>query len=868
MTAVHNLPNRPYRKFFGRTEAIKQIEETLIEGGTFIASIDGVGGIGKTALAYHFCENVLLPSERFDYVVWISSKKTVFDPFSKEVLIKRIDNDFYGIETLIDTTLRVTGFEEVIDAPFPEKKDFFEEILRSEKVFFVLDNLETIEDEEFFSYITRDFNKISAQNRFFKVLTTSRKRKRIIDFPIEIEGLTTEDALAMLKYLAREFGVKAISNASDFQNIRLLERVGNIPLGIEFIVGQMALGKTLGDIFRELEGYPTLDGVTDEEEKKRRLSSIILFSFKGMYETLDYDHQRVFKTIAVLHRHKNQEEEEISLELLMSLTRLSKYKLDRILEDLIDSKLITVSGAEYGISQMAVNFVRQYYEEFEQFEDEIIGLKDKISQGNHRPQSRVDVFLDTVRAYIEENKYEEAEEHLLKALDVHQEARLYYELAKIQRVLNKFTKASDSFAMATQLDPHNAKIWYDWINMEDARQRHNIALHLAQKALDNTHNNVSIVIQMLNIHKYRRDYEIIRRKVKFFLKRYREEGEGESARKLLRYWKSVEYHVARSGGPIEFYVKASELLYQEEEDLEARLQILLEMYKVIKREDKQKAEEVRRRIRNLRNRIKGNIGARVKLLNRLFNQHDYSSAKKEARRILRWFDREEKQDFPYFKNALRVLLQVLAREEDYNSILRVFSEYEEIGSRDDNCQQIYEKAKRQLFEQQRNALIGEISANIQRSEVNLRTVIMWALDSQEDNLLSLVKGKGKEEWIAQWRMTRDKALKKDGWLIHYTDLSHLRSLLKWTRALILKRIEGPKHQDDCRKLLKQVVAYLEEFVSQERNEAFHSRLLLFNEEELQAVLVDTRRLLDSTEQLKEFLGISFTLGYPGSIDSA
>ena len=73
MEVNHNLPNPPYKRFFGREESIRKIKETLIEGGTFIASVDGVGGIGKTALAYYFCKEILVPEERFNYIVWLKS---------------------------------------------------------------------------------------------------------------------------------------------------------------------------------------------------------------------------------------------------------------------------------------------------------------------------------------------------------------------------------------------------------------------------------------------------------------------------------------------------------------------------------------------------------------------------------------------------------------------------------------------------------------------------------------------------------------------------------------------------------------------------------------------------------------------------
>ena len=125
----HNLPACPYRKFFGREESVEKISNTLLCGGTFIASIDGVGGIGKTALAYHFCESVLLPSGEFDYLVWLTSKKVVFDPFSRDSMMKPIDNDFYGVETLVDTTLQVVGLEEAIGYDPELKQSLFEDIL-------------------------------------------------------------------------------------------------------------------------------------------------------------------------------------------------------------------------------------------------------------------------------------------------------------------------------------------------------------------------------------------------------------------------------------------------------------------------------------------------------------------------------------------------------------------------------------------------------------------------------------------------------------------------------------------------------------------------------------------------------------------
>ncbi len=289
MAILNNLPQKPYKKFFGRQKTIEHIKTVLLDGNTFIASIDGVGGIGKTALAYYFCDEVLLnddcpESNRFDYIIWITAKDTVFDVNTEKNMIKHVKNDFLGVETLINTVIDTTNFDdELRNKTFKDKKKFVEdEILKKEPIFFVLDNLENIHDPVFFEYITKEFNLFAANNRNLKVLTTSRRRKKIADFPIEIEGLCADDALNMLLFHAHENKINDIINATEHNNRILVTKVGNIPLGVEFIIGQMKLGKSRGKIYEELNGYPSLEDNINEAEKKKRMSEIIAFSFKDM----------------------------------------------------------------------------------------------------------------------------------------------------------------------------------------------------------------------------------------------------------------------------------------------------------------------------------------------------------------------------------------------------------------------------------------------------------------------------------------------------------------------------------------------------------------------------------------------------------
>jgi len=856
MVTEHNLPPQPYKKFFGRQDSIDKILETLIKGGTFIASIDGVGGIGKTALAYYFCKEILLPSNQFDYLIWLTAKETVLDPFSRDLMIKEVRSSFRGMEELIDTILSVIKFEEFIDKPLEEKKKFVEDqVLKSEKIFLVLDNLESIEDDQFFDYITRDFNKFAAENRFLKVLTTSRKRKKIVDFPIEIGGLAVDDALKMLKYLASEYNIKDILNATDHDNIKLIEKVGCIPLGIEFIIGQMSLGKSRGQIYNELQGYPTLENVKSESEKRKRLSDIILFSFKNMYETLTDEQQYVFKVITSLVRNKSKSDPPISFELLMTITGYKKQELESYLENLIDNNLIVITKEnEYCISQMAINFVKQYYDDFGKIEDEVIEKKNKIVKSGYKVPDKVDLFLNSIRELIDNNKFEEAETKLLDALDVMPDSRIYFELAKVQKILNKYIKAEDNFRIATELNPKDVRVWFEWINMEDNRGRHNIALQLTERAIEKTNNDVSLVIQRINILKFQRKFDQLRNEVKHYLEIYDKEQRQDEYLRLLRNWKNIEYNFIKEASiQPKHYFEAIEMLIEKEGDIEIKIQLCREALNVANKTDQaDKKSSFSRKIKNLESKATRDIPSRIKNLNRLFNNKNYDEAKKEARKILSWvYEDEEREE--YSKNALRVLLQILSSEKDYDRVILTFEDYKKVGYKDQNCVNIYEKAKKEKKLEENRKIIGEVMLNIQECEAEIRQLIMWTLDYEEERLLELVKNKGKEEWIAQWQLTKNKSLKRDELLIHYSDLSHLRSMLAWIRPEITNKIEDEAKKYEVKELLKKIVAYLENYISPERQESFHSRLQLYETEELNNFLVDTRRTLGEIMKLKDLI---------------
>ena len=849
---LHNLPNQPYKKFFGRTDAINKINDDLIEGGTYIASIDGVGGIGKTALTYYFCKEILIKKDVYDYLVWVTAKDTVFDVVSSS--IKRVENDFKNnsVEALINETIKVTGFHEILVESFEERKTFFEEVVKTEKIFFVFDNLETIQDERFFDYL-KEFNKFSRHNRDLKILTTSRKRKKIADFPIEIEGLSMSDALAMLEYLGRSFiekDIKSITSASEFQKIKIIEKVGGIPLGIEFIIGRLVAGKGLGQIYQELEGYPSLEGIEDEEEKRKRLSDIIAFSFKDMYETLDSNHQRVFKVIAAIQKNKRKSDKNVSFDLLMSATNFNKGQLEIILENLLENKLIfSTNKDEYDISPMAINFVKQYFEDFDKIEEEVITIINSIVR-NTIVQDNIDLFIERVHTLTNNLQFTEAETLLLNVIEKHEDHRLYFELGNTQAKMKKKSKASDNFKRATELAPNNKNAWFEWINIE-MYSRIGIALSIANNALEATNFDISIAMQTLDIYKFRKEHENMREFAKAILQRFDNNNRKDDCLKFLSHWKSVEYNLLRDKLDNRYLDVIEKLIY-----IEPEKETLLELYKeelVVcgKLGLKDKVTDLKDKISRLEQKIKLSIFYHVKQMNFHMSGHtrDTEKAKAEAKKILTHADHK---DIEYRKSALRVMLQILATEQDYERIRLTFDEYNQIALQDRNCVDIYNKAQKDKLKKQKDALITEISQNLMNSENNLRSIIMLMFDNNEADFISFVRAKSSTftiDWVTNWQTNRNKSLKNDLPLIYYSDFSNLRKMLDWVDDSHLRRANPHINVFEVRSKVRKLSENLKFYTIDERNETFHSRVLQYDLNKLTEILVDTGRLFKLTSEV-------------------
>ncbi len=229
----HNLPGRDSRGLIGRDDELKRVHEILRpypHSQYPTITIDGVGGVGKTALAvetaYNYVENEPSePEEAFTAVVWASAKRTVLaDRVIEQTPTFRNISDLYSaIATTLDRS-------DVLAADADDHGRIIRELLSQQgtRVLLVVDNLETVDDERVLHFL-RD---LPAPTK--AVITTRHRVEGAV--PLRLEGLDPEFATDLAGDAAGFHGIALEPKTAE----AISRDTGGIPLAILWSVAQIA----------------------------------------------------------------------------------------------------------------------------------------------------------------------------------------------------------------------------------------------------------------------------------------------------------------------------------------------------------------------------------------------------------------------------------------------------------------------------------------------------------------------------------------------------------------------------------------------------------------------------------------------------
>lgn len=254
-TPIVNLPEKPpYDRLVGRDEVLEAVSGVLQDlAGKPVVSVSGLGGIGKTALAYEVVKRVM-QSGRFEKLAWETTKSEEFTG----VGIRQRREQTVSFPNVLVSYARQLGFESLTTQPPDALRLRLRDAFRSGSYLIVLDNLETLEAAQ---DVARQLYEMVSPGKS-RVLITSRER--LVDEPFVydyfVRGLSEPASLELIRDEAEAREAEALLQADDALLKRIYTTTGGMPLALKLIVSQSLLGIALDEELTRLEG------VMDEQE--------------------------------------------------------------------------------------------------------------------------------------------------------------------------------------------------------------------------------------------------------------------------------------------------------------------------------------------------------------------------------------------------------------------------------------------------------------------------------------------------------------------------------------------------------------------------------------------------------------------------
>lgn len=241
----HKLPNRPYTQFVGRQAELAQLRRLLLphpRSRIYLTTINGIGGVGKSALALELAHayvdyyDALPPEERFEVIVWVSAKETILTPDG----IHNRRSTFGDLDDLFREIAGVMQQPGLVQGDPDERRSQIEQALSAERTLLIVDNLETVDDEELLSFL-RELPDPT------KAVVTTRHRIDVAK-DVRLLGMPRADAELLI---TNEIGESPIALSPE-QRDELYRRTGGVPLAIVYSIGQLRRGLSAEAMLRRL----------------------------------------------------------------------------------------------------------------------------------------------------------------------------------------------------------------------------------------------------------------------------------------------------------------------------------------------------------------------------------------------------------------------------------------------------------------------------------------------------------------------------------------------------------------------------------------------------------------------------------------
>lgn len=492
----HNLPRPDYIEFIGREEERDRLYKMLEHPRQWIISVDGIGGVGKSALAlkvaWEVAGHVKQGDSPWKYLVWVSAKESRLR--STATGIESTNPSFQVLEDLFDEILLVADFPEYVNKDSDTKWKVVKLILESEPFLLFIDNFETIREPSTVYDFLYDLPGTELPQPGHKAILTSRHRQ--FGRRIRLWGLSEGEAKKLILQIAGQFDV-----IKQFTEEEVLDRVikgtGCIPLALRWVVGQVSIGRSVGDVVTKLN---------------QRTEEIHRFCFDATIHELDPLYLKILYVLSQLDSPAPPETVSnisgfVIEDVRDGLFTLQRYSLvNQMREETLDTEL-------YGLLPLTRTYctdLRKYWPEYaaevakrgqdERERQHVIMVANGIFKryGAYDDETRVAMIASS--AALDEHDSGNSE----VALDILGHAMsiapnlgyVHYVRGQILKDIGEIGDARNSFQEAYRLDPNKAKVLRDWAGMELSVGRSREATELLEGACELKPEDASLRLQL------------------------------------------------------------------------------------------------------------------------------------------------------------------------------------------------------------------------------------------------------------------------------------------------------------------------------------------------------------------------------------
>ena len=328
----NTLSNAPdcSEDYVTRPELEEDLFQLLTDDRRPVVTMQGAGGVGKTSSTLQVIDRVS-KQDRYDVIVWFSARDI-------DLLLAGPKTVKPGILTPKDVADQYARFvlsgRDRSDRGFDRLRFFQKQLGESadQRTLFVFDNFETVQNPlDMFKWID---NFIRVPN---KILITTRLRSFKGDYPLEVRGMSTTEAKALIEQTSSRLGIQEYLTPSNVNDI--LTASGGHPYVIKILLGEVANRKEFNAARGVIAG-------SDE---------ILTALFERTFTALTPCGQRAFMTLAAW----NSAVPRIALEAVLMVATKERSEVEKSIDALLQYSLaeerVSDDGQEYIFLPLVAN---------------------------------------------------------------------------------------------------------------------------------------------------------------------------------------------------------------------------------------------------------------------------------------------------------------------------------------------------------------------------------------------------------------------------------------------------------------------------------------------------------------------------------